>query len=446
MSSPAPARRIGRILSLGVPLPGTRVDNYNFLSAPSFFDYDAIVVDMRATAHLIEEAIAGTLEPETFGRARVRLSAESPDEIALADMLARRADETAGLLANGGIAAVFADAPSALRGVPGAGDLSSYAWLPAPGGIAWERLLLPADGTQAQIVDYQHAMAPFVLSQLANVTYRARVDIDAAPHETHVFARSYGGAVIGIELPLERGRVVLLPALKSIPAGDGRYTFSDTLQSCIRRMIGVMAEGRAPAWLAHHERPGLEERSATLDAARKNVEASQRALDDAQAAHNELARYHALLWQEGALGLDPVVIDALRQVGFDVFDQKPDEIEIKFGETSVLVEIDASDGTVGMAPHYRLRQRIERAIERRGAAPRAVLFLNGHRLSAPEQRGEQASDALRVAAETMRYCIAPTSALFEAVRAALAGDDTVVSRFREALLSAEGMLATTDRA
>ena len=29
-----PARRIGRILSLGFPLPGPLVDNYNFLTAP----------------------------------------------------------------------------------------------------------------------------------------------------------------------------------------------------------------------------------------------------------------------------------------------------------------------------------------------------------------------------------------------------------------------------
>jgi hypothetical protein len=440
MSSTLPARRIGRILSVGVPLPGTRVDNYNFLSAPSFFDYDAIVVDAAATTRLIEEVTSGTLEPETFGRVRVRLAAEAADEIALADMLARRGDETARLLANGGLVVIFADAPSVLRSVPGVGDVSSYAWLPAPGDAGYERMLHPADGTRAQVVDYQHPMAPFVLSQLANVTYRARVDIDALPPGARVFARSYGGAAIGVELPCLAGPVVLLPALKSIPAGDGRYAFSDTLQACIRRMIGVMAEGRAPAWLAQHALPGLDERAAALDDARKHFDESKRAFDVTQAAYDELARYHALLWQEGALGLEPVVVDVLRFLGFDVYDQKPDEIEVKLGDATVLVEIDASDGAVGMAAHYRLRQRIERAIERRAAAPRGVIFVNGHRLEAPDQRAEQASDALRAAAETMRYCVAPTSALFEAVRAALAGDDAAISRFGDALLRTDGML------
>jgi hypothetical protein len=209
-------------------------------------------------------------------------------------------------------------------------------------------------------------------------------------------------------------------------------------------MIGVMAEGRAPAWLAQHALPGLDERTAALDDAHATFEASQRALDDAQAAHDELARYQALLWQEGALGLEPVVIDALRLIGFDVYDQKPEEIEIKFGDTSALVEVDASDGAVGMAAHYRLRQRIERAIERRGVAPRGLIFINGQRLIAPEQRDEQASDALRVAAETMRYCIAPTTLLFEAVRAALAGDDDTVARSRQAVLHTDGLLAPAE--
>ena len=32
-----------RILALGQPLPDPLIDNYNWASAPSFFDYDAII-------------------------------------------------------------------------------------------------------------------------------------------------------------------------------------------------------------------------------------------------------------------------------------------------------------------------------------------------------------------------------------------------------------------
>jgi hypothetical protein len=442
MSSPSPSRRIGRILSLGLPLPGTRVDNYNFLSAPSFFDYDAMVVDVGAMTHLIEEVAAGALEPETSARSRVRLAPEAQDEVALSDLLARRAEETERLLAQGGIVVAFADAPSMLRDIPGTSGLPSYWWLPQQP-LPYDRLLVAADGTQAHIVDYQHPMAPFVLSQLANLQYRVRIDLAAAsplPEPLRIFVRSYGGAAIGAELISAGGRIVLLPSLRSIPAGDARYALSDTLQSCIRRMLGVMAEGRAPSWVAQHPLPGLDERATAFEAARRDFAASKAALESAEAARDELARYQALLWQEGALGLEAVVVDALRLIGFDVYDRQPDEIEIKLGDASAFVEIDASDGSVGMAPHYRLRQRIERAIERRGVAPRGLMFVNGYRLTPPEQRAQEASDALRVASETMRYCIATTATLFEGVRAALAGDETAVTRLRDALLHTDGVL------
>jgi len=449
MSTPPPARRIGRILSLGVPLPGPRVDNYNFLSAPSFFDYDAMVVDMRVLTHLIESVVDGTLEPETFTHARVCNATRAADEVALADMLARRRDETEHMLANGGVVVAFAQPPIVLRGIAGVDMLSSYWWLPAAEGVRYNDHVVAAEGTQAQVVDYEHPMAPFVLGQLANLTYQARVDIDDIPSfasHGRVFVRSYGNAAIGVEMPAGRGRIVLLPALKSAPGGDARYAFSDALQAAVRRMLGVMAEGRRPSWLTNHSLPGLAERASTVAAAQAKRDRAQKALEEAEASLEDVARYQALLWQEGALGLEPIVVNALKLIGFTVYDSNPDEIEIRHDQESALVEIDASDGPVGMAAHYRLRQRIERAIERRGAAPRGLLLINGHRLRPPAERAAQASDALRLAAETMRYCIAPTSALFDAVRAQMSGDVDAVAAFRTALLHTDGVLEAQDGA
>jgi hypothetical protein len=445
MSTPPPARRIGRILSLGVPLPGTRVDNYNFLSAPSFFDYDALVVDLGALTHLVESVADGTLEPETFSHQRVCLTARSSDEVALPDLLMRRREETERLLSNGGVIVAFAQPPVELPGIDGMGEVSNYWWLPAAAGVRYGDHIVPADGTQAQIVDYQHPMAPAVLGQLANIAYRARVAIDDIPSfaaKGSVFVRSYGNAAIGVEVPSASGRIVFLPAIKAAPGGDARYAFSDTMQAGIRRMLGVMAEGRRPSWLAGHSLPGLDERMSALSAALGERDRAQKSVDQAQASLDALARYQALLWQEGALGLDPVVVDALKLIGFTAYDTNPDEIEIRHGDTSALVEIDTSDGAVGMAAHYRLRQRIERTIERRGAAPRGLLLINGHRLRPPSERPQQASDALVLAAETMRYCIAPTSALFAAVHAQLSGNDDEVASFREALLCSNGLMSS----
>src|SRR5436190_6452598 len=95
--SPSPRKVIGRILSLGFPLPGTQVDNYNFISAPSFFDYDAMVVDPRSLSQLIEGVIDGSVQAATFAGIPVGNAPTSPTAASLADVLLRRRDETARL-------------------------------------------------------------------------------------------------------------------------------------------------------------------------------------------------------------------------------------------------------------------------------------------------------------------------------------------------------------
>jgi hypothetical protein len=430
-----PRRVIGRILSVGFPLPGVRVDNYTLFSAPSFFDYDALVIDPASIARTIDGALAGDADAKTFTGATVVVTPRSPEDVTVAEILARRRDETARLLERGGVIVCFAHPPP--RGDT-AGARDGYAWLPARDAVAPQ--IVAGEGSQVHVVDYQHPLAAFVLGQSANIAYRAHFGARGA-EGVRVFARSHGGAAVGFEAPLPAGRLIFVPALRAVPAGDARYVMSDALQAGVRRALGVMAEGRAPAWVEKRTLAGLDERSRALGDARNQLQEAQTALQQAEAAHEELARFRRLLWQEGALGIEDVVLDALRLIGFDVYASDPAELQVRSGAITALIEIEASERPVDVAPHYRLRQRIERAIERRpGDVPRGILFVNGRRLEAPERRDRQVTDALRTAAETMRYCLAPTSGLFEAVAAHLAGDADAVSAYRNALITSDGLL------
>ena len=456
------AKVIGRILSLGFPLPGTHVDNYTFLSAPAFFDYDAIVVDPLALSQLVAGVIDGTAEATTFADAPVRLAPAAAGDVALADVLLRRRDETQALLERGGGVVCFAYPPEALAAIaigtasrppaasvatreqPQSPSINPYFWLPTPEGVEYAPpFLITGDGTQAQVVDFQHPLAAFLHQQLASVSYRSHFDATRLAGG-RVFARSRGGAAIAIEVAMPAGRVIFLPAMKAFAAGDARYAMSDALQAGILRALGVIAEGRAPSWVEQREVPGLTERVAAVERARSARDDAQHELDATEAACDELARYQRLLWQEGALGLEDVVLDALRLIGFEVYGNDRENIELRMSasQISVLVEIDAGEQAIGLAPHYRLRQRIERSIERRSEAPRGLLIVNGFRHAAPSQREAEVSASLRVAAETMRYCIAPTSTLFAAVVAQLQGDDEAVTAYREQLLSTSGVIVS----
>lgn len=438
-----PGRKvIGRILSIGYPLPGPLVDNYSFLSAPSFFDYDALVVEAASVARAIEGVVDGSAPATTFNDVPVVNDASADAAASLAAIIARRRDETAQLLANGGALVCIAHPETALRGVDGADEAGSYAWLPAelPLGVC----VRPAEGSQADVVDYRHPLAAFVHRRLADVAYRAAIDVRAWPGFTErgggAFVRSRGGAAIGVELPVDApGRLVVLPATK--PAtGDERYAASDVLQAGIRRLLGAEAPGREPAWTSSFALPGLDERAQLLEAARAELDAAQASLEAAERAYDELARYRRLLWQEGSAGLTATVLDALRLVGIDVYAQDPNELELRVDGTPLLLEVEASEHPIGMAPHFRLRQRIERAIEQRGASPRGLIVVNGRRLAEPSQRNDEVSPQLQLAAETMRYCIAPASTLFAAVAAQFAGDAAAVASFRARVLAHDGLL------
>lgn len=436
----ATGKVIGRILSLGFPLPGTQVDNYNFLSAPSFFDYDAIVVEPRALSILIESMCAGEAEAATYADVPIRNGEATATSESLADVLLRRCGETARLLRNGGVIVCFAQPPVAHERIVGAERMDDYYWLPDDlAAVCRPPALVAGDGTQAHVVDYEHPLASFVVGQLANVAYRAHFDLGIV-QGARVFARSQGGAAVGIEPLAQSGRLMLLPTLRAVPAGQARYAMSDVLQAGIRRALGAIAAGREPGWLASHPLPGLDERAAALADAQQALGKAQSRLTDATASHDELARYRALLWQEGSIGLNEVVVDALRCIGFDVYAQDPNAIEIHSGGTAALVEIEGGEYPIDLAPHYRLRQRIEQAIERRGVAPRGLIIVNGRRLTPPGDREPEVSDALRLASETMRYAVAPTSGLYAAVAAQLAGDEAMVAAYRCRLISEDGLL------
>jgi hypothetical protein len=441
------ARRvIGRILSIGFPLPGPRVDNYSLASAPSFFDYDAMVVDPSAAGELIESVLAGEAA-RTFTDTPVVATAHAPAEMSLAELLRRRQDETARLLANGGVIVCLAH-PTRRHNVPGSDGTDDYAWLPSGEDADWRSRLVAGEGSQVSIVDYEHPLAAFVLGQQANIAYRAHFEARGAEN-VRVFARSSGGAAVAFEIALSAGRLIFVPALRGIPSGDGRYIMSDALQAGVRRALGVMAEGRAPSWVSKRDLPGLSQLASDVARAKARVEEAEAELRAAEEAHDEIARYQRLLWQEGALGLEEPVVDALKLIGFNVYASDPAGLQVRSGTAHAFVEIEASEHPVDLAPHYRLRQRIERAIERnpRMGPPRGILFVNGRRLDPPERRTQQASDALRTAAETMRYCIATTAGLYDAVATHLRGDSAAVEAYRQALLSTDGLLASwSDRA
>ena len=149
-----------------------------------------------------------------------------------------------------------------------------------------------------------------------------------------------------------------------------------------------------------------------------------------------MAATNRLLWQEGKYGLDLPVRDVLGELGFSMISQVDEPASFMLDGETVFVEVEGSTGSIGMNPHYRLRQRLEERIAD-GRRVHGIIVVNGERAQAPTARPQPIENSLRVAAESMRYCVVETADLYDALLDKLKGGGNSAA-FCHALMETEG--------
>ena len=433
-----------RILALGQGIPDAVVDNFNWASALSFYDYDAMVVDpANGVSAVIENVLRGEGEYLTYDDVPVLDGPTSSDSVGLADLLRRRREETEHVLARGGLVVCFGypDVPhSRVGGFTGA---HRFYWLPAPTGCDYgPNYVKAASGRHLSVVDWEHPFANFLDARRNDILYRASFAEGAQGFPgARVIARSNGGTAIAIDVPVGGGRVIFVPAPPQHPTNAERSRFAGDLVAAIRNTLLASAEGDAPEWLADEKLPGLDEAQRSMEDAEAKLEELEAELDKARNEYRGIDRYRRILWQEGKFGYELPVRDALVLLGFAQYSTPDAPATFSYKGDIAFIEAESSTGVIGMDPHYRLRARIEAKIADDGAAPpRGILVINGLRDVAPGDREQEFTNSLRVAAESMRYCVVHAVDLYDAVRAKLSGANDG-SEFVARLMQTEGVLS-----
>jgi hypothetical protein len=431
-----------RILVVGFPLPNPQFDNYNLLTSPSWFDYDGVIVDPESVSTVIEDVISHREEHFTRADEPIQNRPTNPLTVGLGDVIKRRRSEAARLLENGGVIGVFARPDVVHEGVAGFAGANRYAWLPAPAGMAWDELLIRADGTEVRVEDAAHPFGPVVGRNSRWIAYRARIDENLPGFATygHVFARSAGGVAVGAELRVGNGRVVLLPAFGSVAFGDQRFELAGQMLEALRRSVGAGSETAPPQWIADVTLPGAEDLEQREREAREAREAAKSRLAETQAELGKFTRFRALLWQEGAFGLEPSVREAFRTIGFEVESDPDRPLWIADGAVRAFVEVESSTEAVKEWPYFRLQKRLQDDLLKTQEPKHGLIVVNGQRLTPLQNRTDQISATLRVMAENYRYGIITTERLFELVKYALSEpyDYSTNSVIRARILGAVG--------
>ena len=433
-----------RLLSIGRPLPDLSIDNHTIFNAPAAFDYDAIAIDPEGVFTSIRELLDASGEHLTHADVQV-VNAQAGPGAHAGEILRRRHDEIVRALERGALVAVFTHPQALITDVAGFPGVDRYFFLPAPAGIAWDAELIRwGEGTNLAVVDHGHPFARYVDAVRDDALYRAYFNEGAAHFAdvAGVFARSAGGAPLGVEFPVLAGKVVFLPAPRG-RGGDAGRAQAGSIIAAARELLDRPA-GDAPGWLAREALPGLDEREGERQEA---AAALQRAQDQLAAAEQEAAQLSGVrdvLWTEGRHALLPAVLRCMTLLGFDGREAE-DVVTLRAPEGLLELEVEGSIEPVGMAPHYRLRPRLDARIESERRPARGLVVANGERLQAPAQRKQPIADALRVAAESTSYAVLPAPELFRAARAALAGlDDAARAAVRARLLEHDGIVELSD--
>ena len=432
-----------RILTLGCPLPDPQIDNHDWANAPSFFDYDVIVVDPAgAVSELVEGVLRQGASPLTYTDEPIEDGPTTETSVGLADLLRRRQEETERLLARGGLVVCFAQPDVPHPRVSGFPGCHRYYWLPAPPDLDYgPKRLRPAHGASVSVTNYEHPFADFLERGRHNVLYRALFaeGTEGFGQAATVIGRSAGGAAIAIELSIGSGRVVFLPALAPRLPSTERALMAHGLVTATRTALVLAAEGEPPEWISDYALPGIEEPQRQIEEAEARLELLESELNEARNQYRSVDRFRRILWQEGKYAFDLPVRDALIRLGFSTYSSPDEPASLAFGDETVLLETESSTDAVGMEPHYRLRQRLETQIAKEGKRARGLIVINGQRETAPAERPQQYEESLRVAAESMRYCVMEAATLFAAMRDHLEGrgDDAAFCR---KLIETEGVL------
>jgi len=431
-----------RVLSIGFPLPNVAIDNYSALSAPSYSDYDVLIVDPASITRDVHDLLTDVRNFEAQDDRPVLNAPTTSTSVSATDQLRRRLDETTRLLENGGLVVVFGRPDATTAGLLGFEGCDRYHWLPAPAGLAWgPPFVRAAEGKTVRIVAEQHPFAEVLREHRKEAGYRAMFDDRQAAIRTHGRTIASGGSRVPIAMEFEvlGGRVTFIPVL-SEATGTNRTALAQDIVDACRRLSGSDFLAEAPYWTRSVALPGLEQVEAELEEAETAANEATARLTAVRERQDELARHRRLLWEDGA-PFAQAATEALRMLGFSVTSTSPDPLVVESDGVSAFVEIESSREQVVEWPYVRLQRRIEEHLLKTGSAPKGMVIANGFRMTEPEQRSEETSEPLRIACENYRFGLVTARDVFELVRRVLGGaDEATLLGLRRRIMAGKGHL------
>lgn len=436
-----------QVLSISHRMQNRELHNASIFNAPNIYDFDGILVDAHAMSETIREAAEAAGAYLTHNDIPIVNGASVDGFAGIADVLHRRREEFVRALELGIPIAVIPAPVEQITNIAGFQGLDRYWFLPAPEGMSWDAAtIVGGEGPNLSITDYHHPFVGLIEASGRELRYRAHINERAQgfPTDAHVFARSAGGAAVGVEIPVLNGSVIFTPGPREAGARWLLQREGDAVVQAFRDRLDVEEE-ITPSWVAKTTVPRLDDRQEALEHAESALALAQGEFDSARNARDAVAVLREVLWVGGAQAQRRGVTACALALGYEVTETSDGDLILAADGLELYLEVAATRDQVEMGPHYALRARLDALLEERALAARGLVVVTGHRLLDPQIRKQQYSNSLRVAAESVGFALVLTEHLFAGAVAALEGADaTTLSTIRERLATTNGVVDLSD--
>jgi len=444
-----------RVLSIGqkIELPG--IDNSNFFDASSFNDYDDIIIDPENTLYDIDLLNTGE---------RALDKHEIPSRLALIEKRKKELKEFFQLGANLVIflrpnrqvhqetwkraGTVFTSTyPLAGRTL-----FNLYSWFPddyihSPHKKEEPRLRFPGDfniinrkGGRFDKLSKSHPFAAYFQKLKEQIAYDAVIDNEWKHLKDCVIARDPAGNIMAMELPISQGRAILLPPNN---CQDSRKV-GGILLECLEAFERTPSSAPDIPWLDDFTLSGenqIEEQIGKID---DQISESGKKKRQLMSEKNDITKYKALLWGKDEHQLEPIVRDALRVIGLNIFqrDKYEEDYDIYGKEDDLFLvgEIGGSKGQIDVKKYRQLLAYCEQERVDKEHKVKGLLIGNGLCEQNPKERGEQFSPQTIRGCESQKFCYMTTYTLYEILERILANktDEALKKQIMQKILETAG--------
>ena len=437
----------GRILALDWKLPHPRVVAGEFFTADSISAFTAAFIDPDE----IPTRWTYAVPPERDGVRRTYLDQDRGFGRVLSRAFARRRAEAADLLYKGGGILVCRLRPRGdpLELVTPDGPLERldrYSFLPSLSLVDRQHQLsfpanarfVPRRGSDVIVTRVDDPFADYLREFSGRISYRAVYqDILETPLERFatVLAHNRVGDVVGLSLPFDEGRLVLLPPLDGVPPEREAAALVEAVDQMSIRPPFVPV----PDWLSGYSLPGED---ALADELRSLIERRDKLaakVEEVRTRLEEASRYKRLLYTKGRFSFLPAVRDAFRALGFEA-EEAGDELVVRSPEGDAIVAAAAADsGPVGLPSYRRLLARVDQARTDGTGPHKGILVVSGGIGLDPKRRKTEFTPEVLRGCKSQGFCLLTAYSLYKLVRAALAArDEEGNATVRKRILECEG--------